>query len=60
MKIAGSLKTLGIKLGAVAQPIRIAMVGKSASPGVFDLVAFLGKQESIRRIENLLTFLKDQ
>ncbi|MDR3550569.1 MAG: glutamate--tRNA ligase [Candidatus Babeliales bacterium] len=53
-------KTLGIKLGAVAQPIRIAMVGKSASPGVFDLIAFLGKQESIRRIEELLTFLKDQ
>ncbi|MCX5922169.1 MAG: glutamate--tRNA ligase [Candidatus Dependentiae bacterium] len=51
-------KTLGLKLVNLAQPVRIALVGKSSSPGVFDLVAFLGKEQSIRRLQNLITFLE--
>jgi glutamyl-tRNA synthetase len=47
-------KTLGVKLVQLAQPTRIALVGKSSSPAIFDLLAFLGKQESIRRITALI------
>ncbi|TIT42099.1 MAG: hypothetical protein E5W72_27340, partial [Mesorhizobium sp.] len=32
----------GHKLGAVAQPLRAALTGKSTSPGVFDVLAVLG------------------
>jgi len=51
-------KNAELKFVAIAQPIRIALVGKSASPGVFELLAFLGKQESLRRIDNLVRFLQ--
>jgi len=43
-----------LKLGKVAQPIRAALTGKNTSPGAFDVLTFLGKQESIKRLENLL------
>ena len=38
------------KLGAVAQPLRAALTGKSTSPGVFDVLAVLGREESLARI----------
>jgi glutamyl-tRNA synthetase len=41
---------IGIKLVTIAQPIRLALVGRASSPGVFDLLAVVGKQESIRRL----------
>ncbi|RVD59217.1 glutamate--tRNA ligase [Mesorhizobium sp. M2D.F.Ca.ET.185.01.1.1] len=40
----------GHKLGAVAQPLRAALTGRSTSPGVFDVLAVLGRQESLARI----------
>ncbi|MER8808000.1 glutamate--tRNA ligase [Mesorhizobium australicum] len=40
----------GHKLGAVAQPLRAALTGKSTSPGVFDVLAVLGREESLARI----------
>ncbi|QPC87784.1 glutamate--tRNA ligase [Mesorhizobium sp. NBSH29] len=39
-----------IKLGAVAQPLRAALTGRGTSPGVFDVLAVLGQQESLERI----------
>jgi glutamyl-tRNA synthetase len=43
-----------IKLVTIAQPVRIALVGKAASPGVFELLSVLGKQETLSRIQLLL------
>ena len=40
----------GIKLGAAAQPLRAALTGRSTSPGVFDVLAVLGRDESLARI----------
>ena len=40
----------GLKLGAVAQPLRAALTGRSTSPGVFDVLAVLGREESLARI----------
>ncbi|TIN78048.1 glutamate--tRNA ligase [Mesorhizobium sp.] len=40
----------GHKLGAVAQPLRAALTGKSTSPGVFDVLAVLGREESLARV----------
>lgn len=40
----------GLKLGAVAQPLRAALTGKTTSPGVFDVLAVLGRDESLARI----------
>ena len=37
----------GLKLGAVAQPLRAALTGRTTSPGIFDVLAVLGKDESL-------------
>lgn len=41
-----------IKLGAAAQPLRAALTGRSTSPGVFDVLAVLGREESLARIRD--------
>ncbi|MES2095784.1 MAG: glutamate--tRNA ligase [Pseudomonadota bacterium] len=40
----------GVKLGQVAQPLRAALTGKRTSPGIFDVLAVLGRAESLGRI----------
>ncbi|WP_086466743.1 glutamate--tRNA ligase [Oceanibaculum nanhaiense] len=39
-----------LKLGAVAQPLRAALTGSTTSPGIFDVLAVLGRDASIARI----------
>jgi len=41
-----------VKLGNVAQPLRAALTGRTTSPGIFDVLAVLGKAESIGRIRD--------
>jgi glutamyl-tRNA synthetase len=40
----------GIKLGAVAQPLRAALTGSKTSPGIYDVLLALGREESLARI----------
>ena len=40
----------GAKLGQIAQPLRAAMTGRSTSPGIFDVLAVLGREESLGRL----------
>jgi glutamyl-tRNA synthetase len=40
----------GAKLGAVAQPLRAALTGRTTSPGIFEVLAVLGKAESLARL----------
>jgi glutamyl-tRNA synthetase len=44
----------GLKLGKVAQPLRAALTGRSTSPGVFDVLEVLGREESLARISDQL------
>jgi glutamyl-tRNA synthetase len=39
-----------IKLGAVAQPLRAALTGRLTSPGIFEVLQVLGKEESLARL----------
>lgn len=39
-----------LKLGKVAQPLRAALTGSTASPGIFDVLALLGREETLGRI----------
>ncbi|MGZ5926228.1 MAG: glutamate--tRNA ligase, partial [Rhizomicrobium sp.] len=43
-------ETNGLKLGDVAQPLRAALTGKSASPPLFEMLALLGREESLIRL----------
>jgi glutamyl-tRNA synthetase len=40
----------GMKLGKLAQPLRAALTGRTTSPGIFDVLALLGRDESLARI----------
>ena len=40
----------GLKIGAVAQPLRVALTGRTTSPGIFDVLAVLGRQECLARL----------
>ena len=40
----------GVKLGQVAQPLRAALTGRATSPGIFDVLMLLGREESLARV----------
>jgi len=42
----------GLKLGKIAQPLRAALTGRATSPGVFDVLFVLGRDESLGRIRD--------
>jgi glutamyl-tRNA synthetase len=42
-----------LKLGAIAQPLRVALTGRTTSPGIFDVLAVLGKDECLARLGDL-------
>ncbi len=44
----------GLKLGKLAQPVRVALTGKTASPGIYDVVLLLGKEKTVGRLKNAL------
>ncbi|HEY8565250.1 MAG TPA: glutamate--tRNA ligase [Beijerinckiaceae bacterium] len=43
---------LGVKLGQVAQPLRAALTGRTTSPGLFDVMNVLGREESLARLKD--------
>ena len=42
----------GLKLGKIAQPIRAALTGRTVSPSIFDMMAELGREETLSRLED--------
>ncbi len=48
-------ETNGLKLGAVAQPLRVALTGRTTSPGIFDVLVVLGRQECLARLQDQAT-----
>jgi glutamyl-tRNA synthetase len=43
---------LGLKLGKVAQPLRAAVTGRDVSPGIFEVMALLGRSETLARLKD--------
>jgi glutamyl-tRNA synthetase len=43
-------QSAGLKLGQVAQPLRAALTGRTSSPPLFEMLALLGRQESLNRL----------
>ncbi len=42
----------GLGMGKVAQPVRVALTGGTASPGIYDVVQILGKEEALKRLDD--------
>jgi glutamyl-tRNA synthetase len=43
-----------IKLSALAQPLRVALTGRTASPGLFEILEILGPEKTRRRLDAVL------
>jgi glutamyl-tRNA synthetase len=48
----------GLKLGKIAQPVRVALTGKTASPGIFEVTAIIGKDKVISRLNKAIRFIE--
>jgi glutamyl-tRNA synthetase len=50
----------GLKLGKIAQPVRVALTGRTASPGIFEVVSILGKDPVINRLKKAVRFIEEK
>ena len=48
----------GLKLGKLAQPVRVALTGGTVSPGIFEVIEMMGKEKTIQRIETAIGMTK--
>ena len=49
----GFIQSKGIKLGEIAQPIRVTLTGGTISPGIFEVIAVLGKAKTLHRLKRI-------
>jgi glutamyl-tRNA synthetase len=49
-----------IKLGDIAQPLRVALTGTSVSPGLFEVMEVLGREEALWRIDRALRHIAEK
>jgi glutamyl-tRNA synthetase len=54
------LASFNIKLGQLAQPVRVALTGGSVSPGIYEVIAVLGRDRTVMRLERVIESLPSQ
>ena len=54
------MEKFSIKLGKIAQPVRVALTGSSVSPGIFEIIAVLGKERVVDRLEKAIDFIEQR
>ena len=55
---ASTLEELGLKMGELAQPVRVALTGSTVSPGIHDVIAVLGKERTVARLNQAVARAK--
>jgi glutamyl-tRNA synthetase len=53
-----TMEASGLKLGKIAQPVRVALSGKTVSPGIFEIIRVLGRDETLARINHALAYIE--
>ena len=53
----GIVEKHGVKLGALAQPVRVAMTGGTESPGIYEVLEVLGKEKALKRLEKAMSII---
>jgi len=56
--LAGFIETHGIKLGVVAQPLRVALTGTTVSPGIFEVMEVMGRDMVVRRLSKAIAHIQ--
>jgi glutamyl-tRNA synthetase len=54
------MERTGLKLGKIAQPVRVALTGRTASPGIFEVAAIIGKDKVIARLNKAIKYIEDR
>ncbi len=52
------LKEGGLKLKDIAQPVRVALTGRTVSPGIFETIEAMGRELTIKRLESAIRRIK--
>ena len=58
--VEATAERLKLKLGKVAQPLRVAVTGDSASPGIGQTLYLLGREETLQRVQRALDYVNKQ
>ncbi|HNU73804.1 MAG TPA: glutamate--tRNA ligase family protein, partial [Deltaproteobacteria bacterium] len=62
--VEGAVKSLldetGIKFKVLAQPMRVALTGKTVSPGIFEVLATLGTERAVGRLKRALAYMEQK
>ncbi len=48
----------GLKLNKIAQPVRVALTGKTASPGIFEIIEIIGKERTLSRLKDAIESIR--
>jgi glutamyl-tRNA synthetase len=48
----------GLKLGRIAQPVRVALTGRTASPGIFEILSIIGRQKVLDRLGRAIAHIE--
>jgi glutamyl-tRNA synthetase len=56
----GLMEAFELKLGKIAQPVRVALTGTSVSPGIFEIIAVLGRQRVVSRLEAAIAYIEQR
>ena len=54
------LEQKGLKLGKLAQPVRVALTGTTVSPGIFETLAAMGSELALKRLKDALAFIGEK
>ena len=51
---------MGISFGKVIHPTRLALTGRTFSPGMFDVMVLLGREKTLERLEKVIAFIENK
>ena len=51
------LAETGLSMGKLAQPVRVALTGTTVSPGIFDVMALLGRERTLARLKKAIDLM---
>jgi glutamyl-tRNA synthetase len=55
--VRGTAAERGVKAGVLIHATRVALTGRTASPGIFEVLVLLGRERSVERLEQLAAFV---
>jgi glutamyl-tRNA synthetase len=58
--VTGVAEALGLKLGKIAQPLRVAVAGRAVSPPIDATLALVGREKTLQRLDAALEYIKKQ